>query len=272
MRNLLIVLIFIISSSFMIREEHYSFPVIPNNFSKGEVLEFKVNFGLFTVGKAQMKMYENIYNINGRGCYKLDIHGKTSGAVDWLAKVNDNWGAYIDTAALVPHISYRNIQENNYRKKEIVKYDHDTNMVEAKVLDNKTGEFKEPEYYQAPDNVRDMIGGYLFLRAIDFKKVKVGDTLVINAFFENTFYDFSIIFHGREEVKTKAGTFRAIKLVPIMPDNKIFAGENSITLWLSDDAFKIPLKISANMFIGSAGCELVKYKGLQNEALLAKVK
>lgn len=256
----------------MIREEYSNLPVIPNNFTKGELLEYKVSFGLFTVGKAQMKMYENIYNVNGRGCYKLDIHGKTSGAVDWVAKVNDNWGAYIDTAALVPHISYRNIQENNYRKKEIVKFDHTTNMVEAKVLDNKTGEFKAPEYYQAPENVRDMIGGYLFLRAVDFSRVKKGDTLVINAFFENTFYDFSIVYKGKEEVKTKVGSFRALKLVPIMPDNKLFAGENSITLWLSDDESKIPLKISANMFIGSAGCELVKYKGVKNELLLSKIK
>jgi hypothetical protein len=255
----------------MIREEHFNYPVIPNNFTKGEVLEYKINFGLFTVGKAQMKMYENIYNINGRGCYKLDVHGKTSGAVDWVAKVNDNWGAYIDTAALVPHISYRNIQENNYRKKEIVKFDHNTNMVEAKVLDNKTGEFKEPQYFQAPENVRDMLGGYLFLRAVNFTKVRKGDTLLIKAFFEDTFYDFSIIFKGREELKTKLGTFKALKLVPVMPDNKLFAGENSVALWLSDDEYKIPLKISANMFIGSAGCELVKYKGVKNEAL-AKVK
>jgi hypothetical protein len=49
-----------------------------------------------------------------------------------------------------------------------------------------------------------------------------------------------------------------------MPDNKLFAGENSITTWFSDDKNRIPLKVSANMFIGSAGVELISYKGLRN--------
>lgn len=272
MKYLLLLLFTILSSAFIINAELHTYPVIPFSFSKGEHLEYKVNFGFITVGTATMKVYENTYNINGRRCYKMDVFGKTSGAVDWVARINDNWGAYIDTAALVPHISYRNIQENNYRKKEVVKFDHTTNMVETKVLDNKTGEFKEPEYYQAPDNVRDMIGGYMFLRSLNFENMKAGDTLEINAFFENTIYDFAIIYKGKEDVKTKIGTFRAIKLVPIMPNNKVFAGENAITLWMSDDENRIPLKINANMFVGSAGVDLVNYKGLKNETTLSKIK
>jgi hypothetical protein len=271
MKNLLLILA-ILSSAFIIKEEVHTYPVIPFSLSKGEHLDYKVNFGFFTVGKAYMKVYEHTYNVNGRGCYKMDVFGKTSGAFDWVAKINDNWGAYIDTAALLPHISYRNIQENNYRKNEIVRFDHITHVVETKTMDNKTGEYKAPEYYHAPENVRDILGGYMFLRSVNYNNMKTGDTLQINAFFENTVYDFAIIFGGREDVKTKVGTFRALKLIPVMPDNKIFAGENAITLWISDDEHKIPLKIYANMVVGSAGCELTGYKGLKNEKELAKIK
>lgn len=271
MKNLLFVAIFIFTSAFMVGDNSFNYPVIPFSFSKGEMLEYKVNFGIFTVGKAQMKVYEGTYNINGRPCYKLDVFGKTSGAVDWVAKINDNWGGYVDTAALLPHISYRNIQENNYRKKEVVKFDHNSNMVETKVLNNQTGEFKEPEYFLAPENVRDMMGGYLFLRSINFDTLNVGDSLAVNAFFENTVYDFVILYQGKEKIKTKVGTFRAIKLVPVMPNNKIFAGENSISVWFSDDENRIPLKINANMFVGSASIEIISFKGLKNEASLARV-
>lgn len=249
------------------------YPYYPDfSINRGEVLEFKVSYGFIAVGKAQMKVGKNLYPVNERICYKVDINGKTTGAIDWVAKVNDNWGAYVDTAAILPHIAYRNIEEGNYRKKELVKFDHKTDMIEAKSINNKTGEFKEPLYHQAPDNVRDLISGYMLFRGVDFSNFQINDTLKIDAFFEDTVYDFQVLFKGREEVNTKLGKINAIKLVPIMPDNKLFDGENSITTWFSDDLNKIPLKVEANMFIGSAGVELISALGVKHPINFAKIK
>lgn len=258
-------LILLITSAFTGKNEdtgysQVSFPV----FSTGELLEYKLNYSLFTVGKAQMRIHDGYYNINGRDCYRVDIFGKTSGAIDWVARVNDNWGAYIDTAVLVPHISYRKIEEGNYRKNELIKFDHVTDMIEAKVVNNETGDFKEPEYIQAPDDIRDIIGGLFYLRSLDFDSMEKGSIINVDAFFEDTVYDFDIKFIGKDEVKTKAGRFNAIVLQPIMPENKMFAGENPITVWLSDDLNRIPLKAEANMVIGKATCELIHFEGLRN--------
>ena len=49
-----------------------------------------------------------------------------------------------------------------------------------------------------------------------------------------------------------------------MPDNSLFKGENAIKIWISDDKNKIPLKAEAEMFIGSAGLELIGFTGLRN--------
>jgi hypothetical protein len=109
-----------------------------------------------------------------------------------------------------------------------------------------------------------MIGGFLYLRIMDLSKIKVGDTVAVKGFFEDEFYSLSIVYKGKDVVKTKAGKFKALKFVPIMPKNKIFDGENSVTAWFSDDDNRIPIKISAEMFIGSAGVELTGYKNLRN--------
>jgi hypothetical protein len=50
----------------------------------------------------------------------------------------------------------------------------------------------------------------------------------------------------------------------------IFDGENSITAWFSDDKNRIPVKISAEMFIGSAGVELTDVSGLKNPLNFAR--
>lgn len=265
MKHLVYFLLILLLTSSFIEARKEAFIHIPHeSFTTGEVLEYKLNYGVFAVGKAQMKVHNGYYKINGRDCYRVDIFGKTSGAVDWVARVNDNWGAYIDTAALVPHISYRKIEEGRYRKNEVLKFDHITDMIEAKVINNETGDFKEPEYFQAPDNVRDIIGGLFYLRTLDFNLLEKDSIISVKAFFEDTLYDFEIRYVGKEEIKIKTGKFDAIKLVPIMPDNKLFAGENAITVWLSDDLNKVPLKAEANLLIGRASCELIKFEGLRN--------
>jgi hypothetical protein len=262
----LLILIIFFSSAFINKEKERPIRLVSHQaFTKGELLEFRVHFGIFNVGRAKMEVHRQVHKINERPSYKVDIFGWTSGAVGWVTKVDDNWGAYVDSTNLLPHISWRNIKEGRYRKNELVNFNHKTNVIEAKVIDNKTGKFKDPVYHEAPENVRDIVGGFLFLRQIDFSHMIEKDTIRLNAFFEDTIYDFKILYMGKERIKTRAGDFNAIKLVPVMPDNKMFAGENSITLWLSDDKNRILLKAEANMFIGRAGCELIGYEGLREE-------
>jgi hypothetical protein len=192
------------------------------------------------------------------------VYGKTVGLVDWVTDVDDRWGAYIDTVAIIPHQFYRFIREGRYRKDEWTNFDQVNNRIEVKTLNKKTGQLNEPKYYDAPAQVRDMISGFLLLRNMDFSRLKVGDTVSIKGFFEDEFYDFKIIYHGKETIKVKAGKIRALVFKPIMPRNKVFEGENSITAWFSDDKNRIPIKVNAAMFIGNAGVELTGYVNLRN--------
>ncbi len=252
----------LILSSFVWKGINVYTNISHDNFDKGEKLDYHVSFGIISVGEANMHIKDKTFKVNGRKCFKVDIHGKTTGMVSWVAKVDDIWGAYVDSAALVPHIAYRKIRENNYRKDELVKFDHSTDMIEYKVVDKKTGKFKDSEYFKAPDNVRDMVGGYMYLRTLEFEKYALGDTITVDAFFEDTFYDFKIMYFGKDVVKTKLGKINCHKLVPVMPDNKIFDGENSISVWFSDDDNKIPVRIEAKMFIGKAAVEIENTEGL----------
>lgn len=255
----------LILSSFSGEKKKQFIPIKNTSFGTGEVLDYRVNFGFFTVGKASTVIEKKTFNMNARPCYKVDVYGETLGFVSWITKVNDQWGAYIDTAALVTHVSYRKIKEGNYRKDELITFDHDKLQAEVKVMDQKSGIYGEPKFYPTPANVRDLLGGFLYLRVIDFSKYKKGDTLSISGFFEDTPYNLKIIYSGKEKLDTKMGIIPCHKLVPVMPDNKLFDGENSITCWLSDDKNKIPIKMQAKMFIGSTGVELVSFKGLRNQ-------
>lgn len=261
---LAIALVFVLAG-FVTHDEPEVYSKVKNeSFTVGEVLEFKMTYGFFTVGKGSAKVHPNYFRYANRQCYKVDVYAKTVGLIDWVADVDDYWGAYIDTMALVPHQFYRKIREGSYKKDEWTYFDHVNRQIQVKTLDNKTGKLKEPKFYEAPHQVRDMIAGFLYLRTLDFSKIHKGDTITIKGFFEDEFYSLDVVYHGKDVTKTKAGKFRTIKLIPVMPDNKLFDGENSITAWFSDDKNRIPVKIDASMFIGSAGVELTSYSGLRN--------
>jgi hypothetical protein len=263
-------LLFLALTAFTVdRNEIY--PYLRNeSFGKGEVLHFKMTYSFFTVGKGTAAIQPKYFKLNNRDCFKVDISAKTVGMIDWVTDINDQWGAYIDTAALVPHMFYRKIREGRYKKDEQTYFDHLGRKIQVIATDRKTGKWKEPKIYEAPAHVRDMVGGFLYLRTMDFSKLQIKDTVVVTGFFEDEFYKLKIVYKGKDVIKTKVGKIRVLAFKPLMPKNELFDGEDSITAYFSDDKNRIPVKIDAKMFIGSAGVELTDYSGLRNPLNLQK--
>lgn len=236
-----------------------------NPVSLGEELEFKLSYGWFTVGRAKMKTSDYLKNINGKDAYKVDIEGRTAGLVGTFSRVDDKWGAHVDASSFLPYYSYRDISEGNYRLDEKVYYNYEKNEIRADYYDVKKDVPKPSQYFEIGQTPTfDLIGGLLFARSLDYLHMNQGDTITMDAFFEKKFYSFSFVYQGVERVRTKVGKINCFKIVPIVPDNKIFRGENSVTFWVSADANRLPLKVEADMFFGTAYCELTSYKNVKS--------
>ncbi len=259
-----------ISSAFLLEKPFVS-PFSAHNrvenlsFATGEVLDYNINFGFLKAGEGKMVIQEEMYQVKGTPCYKIDFFGKTTGAAAWIADVDNNWGAYVDAVELKPHLTYRNIQEGKYRKREVAEFDYPQHLIHYKELDFETGEVKENEKIKATGQIFDMICGMAYLRNYDFDALHQGDTISFKAFLEDTLYDFNIVYHGKEKVKTKVGKFRAHVLKPIMPENKLFSGTQPITVWFSDDENQIPVRIDADFAVGNGKCILTDYKNLKSK-------
>lgn len=236
-----------------------------SSFGRGEQLTYRAKFGWFTVGTATTTIDKTIHQVNKRPCYKVEGAGETASWVSVIAPVRDVFGAYLDTANLATHVAYRRLEEGNYRFDEVATFDHKRRKVDVKVRNKETGQYNEPKQYDIPENARDIIGGFMQLRQIDFRKLRKNDTLTIAGFFEDQAYFLKIMYKGHDVVQTKIGRIPCHKLVPVMPDNKLFDGENSITVWISNDRNQIPVKMQAKMFVGHTGLELIEFRGLRNQ-------
>ena len=268
MRKYLIIgiILLIALTSFIQVDQEY----IPLNtsFKKGEFLEYKASYGFFTVGKGSWQIQDNNIEIHGRPNYQIDVHGKTSGFVGFVAPVKDHWKSYIDTGTLVTHLALRNLVEGKYKKIDITEFDYQDSLIKVKDMDFETNTFKKAEEYKMSGVTRGMVSGFMYLRTMDFTNLEIGDTITFKAFLDDTFYDFQVICYNREILETKAGSFKSVVFRPVMPENSIFEGEDAVLAWISDDENKIPLKVEAEMFIGHAGVELTSFSGLRNKPAL----
>jgi hypothetical protein len=227
-----------------------------DSFSTGEVLRYKVHYGMINAAEAVIEVAPEIQKVNNRPCYKANVFGKTIGSFDYFLRIRDTWRSYIDTAAIVPQMFHRNIEEGKYRKKENATFDHYRNVV---VVEDKKG----TDTFKVPENVQDIVSGFFYMRTLPLDKYKNGDIIRLQGFFDDEVFDFTVVFRGREIVETKAGNIRAFKLVPKMPENKLFSGENAVSVYLSDDKNKIPVLIKAEMFVGSIKVNLYQSSGLK---------
>lgn len=231
--------------------------VSQSSFGAGEHFEYRVHYGIFNAADAVVDVSPQIQQVNGRPCYKISIVGTTLGAFSWFAKVRDEWQSWMDTSAIVSQKFYRNIQENNYRKIETTVFNHSTD--DALVTDeNGTKKF------DVPDHIQDAISGYFYLRTLDFSKLQPNDIIDVPTFLESSVYKLKVKYRGKDNVKTKFGKIKALKLTPLMPDNQLFKGENSIRIWVSDDANKVPIKVEVDLWVGSMVMEVRSFRGARN--------
>lgn len=233
--------------------------------SAGEELEFKLSYGWFTIGKGSFKISDQYINKQGKECLEITVEGGTAGFAGVFSRVDDKWGAIIDKDSFLPYYSYRDLSEGNNDLLEKTFFDYDSMQVRVESTSTKDTAPRDPEFFDLEkNNVFDLMGGLMYARSIDYKKLNKGDKIRLDAFFDEKFYDFEMVYHGVEMIKTKVGEINCFKVVPVLEENSVFKGENAVTFWVSADANRLPLKVEADMNFGRAFCELTSYKNVKS--------
>ena len=227
-------------------------------FKKGEWLKFRISYSNFlNAGYATMEVKETANN--GNAAFHVVGKGKTTGIISWFFKVRDNYQTYFYKESLQPYRFIRKINEGGYTKNKEILFDHVSKKATVKNYKHKT--VKE---YTINNNVQDMLSTLYYLRNQDLNKMKTGDEIELTMFFDQTNYEFRLQLLGREVIRTKFGKVAAIKFRPVVQSGRVFKEDESLTVWVSDDENKIPLRIKASLAVGSLRVDLNAFKGLAN--------
>lgn len=250
MKKIALLLLLVLTVSFDTQRE--------DAFDVGEWFKFRIHYGIIDAGFATLEIKEAIKD--NKKVFHAVGKGYTVGMAKMFFKVNDNYESYFDKLTSKPYQYVRKIDEGGYTKNQEGFFNQDTNKILVKDYKNNT-----EKTINVTENVQDIVSTFYFLRnhpAVD--KIKVNEYIPVDMFFDDEITKFKLKFIGRQDISTKFGTVPCMVFRPLVQSGRVFKEEESLTVWITDDDNKIPVRIKANLAVGSLKADLDGFKGLKN--------
>jgi hypothetical protein len=227
---------------------------LPNSaFDVGERLVFDINYGFVTAGQAVMVIPGFKY-VGGRKSYEIDTYAKSTDAFDNIFKVRDKYSSFVDVEGIFPHRFEQHVREGKYSRDYEAFFDQD----------ELTAETDDGTKYKIPQFVHDILSAFYYVRTLDLTQYHKGDKISLQNFYDGKIHPLDVMVLGRQRIEVEAGTFDCIVVEPMVVEGGLFKNEGSIQVWLTNDANKMPVKVSTKVIVGSIDITLTKYQGLKN--------
>lgn len=225
-------------------------------FQAGESITYKVYYkiaGVY-VGAGEAVFSSSLDHVNGKTVYHVVGDGKTYGFYDNFFKVRDKYESFIDTSTLQPYKFVRNVYEGGHKTYENVTFNKATNTA-----------LTDQGVFKVPNCVQDVISSMYYARNVNFSHLKPGDKIPFFMFLDNTVYGLYIRYLGKETIKTKYGKFRTIKFKPLLIKGTIFEGGEKMTVWVSDDANHIPVRVESPIAVGDIIVDMIDFRNRRHD-------
>ena len=250
----LVIMLFTLAASFPLRAGEELCGVRNFAFEHGESISYTIFYSVIGIyvnaGTANFTTY--LEKLNNKDVYHVVGTGSSNPSYDWIFKVRDRYETFFDTATLQPYKFIRNVDEGGYKTYENVTFNPHTNTA-----------ITTQGVYKVPNCIQDVLSAIYYARNINFNGYHIDDKIPFNMFLDNQVYPLYIRYLGKEVIKTKYGKFRAIKFRPLLVKGTIFTGGEKMTVWVSDDANHIPLRIESPIVVGSVKVDMMQYRNLR---------
>lgn len=256
MKKLLYIFLFLSTVSFDTPQATQ--PTNDSAFEVGEWFRFRIHYGILNAGFAELEMKEAVRN--NKKVFHAKGKGYTVGMTKFFFEVNDDYQTYFDKESGNPYQFVRKIDEGGYTKDQEGFFDHKTKTILVKDYKKKT-----EKTFEVPANTQDILSTFYYLRNHpEVDELQVGESINVDMFFDDETTKFKLKFIGREDIKTKFGVVSSMLFRPYVQAGRVFKEQESLTVWISDDKNKVPLRIKADLAVGSLKADLENFRGLKN--------
>lgn len=233
---------------------------VKSAFKSGEWLKFRIHYGFLNASYATLKVTSE--KLDSVPVYHVVGKGKTTGFASIFFKVDDTYETYFGRSDGKPYRFIRKIDEGGYTKDIEIDFDYDSKT--ALLKDKKN---KKTMDFTINDEVQDLISAAYYLRNnYGNDDLSIGESISLDMLFDDDgVYTFKLKYLGEEVLRTKFGKVECLKFRPYVQSGRIFEEQESLTLWVSNDLNKIPIRIKADLAVGSLKADLESFNGLKNQ-------
>lgn len=216
----------------------------PVPFRMGEVLAYDVSWSSYvTAGTATVTVREKKPSY-GSTAYYIVAEGRPTPLVSKLYTLYYKADTLLDAYSLLPQRGSVYSEEGKDRRTKTTSFNQGarTAVYEVQTATNVRKDITIPAYAQ------DALSAIYVLRAIPFKQ---GASTTMPVSDSGRTYKVQATVAGHEPVRAAGQTFNAWRITLAVSDEKGKSAGRSMAMWISDDEKKLPVKLQAELAVGS---------------------
>lgn len=222
-------------------------PPAERHFTSGETYVYEVEWRLWKAGRATLRIED------AGSEQRVVATADSTGVAALLYTVHDRFEAFFDRKTFCSRNITKNTEEGFRKLQTSIRFDYARRKSALEETNLRSGKSKKVEN-DIPECVTDVVSGIYYLGSqplapgatYSFPLNDGGRTTQVEARVE-----------AREEVRTPAGTFQAVRVQP-RATSGVLKDRGQVWIWYSDDGARIPVQMRARMFWGTLTFLLVR--------------
>ena len=219
-----------------------------NPFVPGERLKYDVSWADFIVAGELTIQTDERRSFDGVDGYHVTAQAQSVGLVSGVVlKVNDVYESFVNAATLQPFRAEKSMRHGKKRGQSSVTLDqqrHTAQLAGGLTLD-------------IPADTYDLAGLIFAIRGMD---LTIGKASAFDLIEDDKLYQISVQPEAREKITTQAGTFDVMRLGTKMPGGKRNDKLYKLQMYITVDARRLPVLITAQPSWGEVKVSLTSPK------------
>lgn len=216
----------------------------PVPFRVGETLAYDVSWSSYlTAGTATVTVREKRPSF-GSSAYYIVAEGRPTPLLSKLYTLYYKADTLLDAYSLLPQRGSVYSEEGRDRRTKTVSFNQGarTAVYEVQTATHVRRDMKLPPYSQ------DALSAIYVLRAIPLKP---GASITMPVSDSGRSYKVQVTVGQAESVRSGIGTVNAWRVTPTIYDERGKPTGRAMAMWISDDARRLPVKLQAELAVGS---------------------
>jgi len=211
-------------------------------FGVGERLTFSIRYGFIRAGTAELTVAPG-----PEGTWILTSRAWTNSFFDVFFKVRDRVRSWVDPVTLESLRFEKTLNEGSYQDREEVVFDRERRVA---VYDDST----EVPF---PPGARDVLAAFYELRT---DRLPIGEKVPVLYHSSKKNWPIHAEVYAVEKVKVPAGEFRCFRVEPHLRSVGVFKQTGRLTIWITADERRMPVKLESKVSFGSFEAVLTEYR------------